>query len=346
MKRFFLIITIVLLMIPLDAYSQAAVKKPDRKILRVIMSTDFPPIGVVKSGDVPDTQKSDPDDMQSMVRFLLYVNEFNVEGLIASSGTFANVANKQNILDVIGRYEMVYDNLKKHDSNYPTADYLRSVTFQGLTGTWGKSVSNNIGAGKDSEASEAIIRIVDKLDPRPVWFCVWGDSSNIAQAIWKVKNTRSDAELKTFLSKIRIHQIAHQDDTIDWLLNNFPDLFIIYSRTTYQGMFGGSDPVSNIAWVNENIRNNHGLLCDVYPHEGIGCTGVCEGDSPSFLHLVSANRGLNNPEDPTQESWGGQFKRDGTTNHYVDGPGRSTISKWRKDYQKEFAERADWCVSN
>ncbi|MBN1973089.1 MAG: DUF1593 domain-containing protein [Sedimentisphaerales bacterium] len=346
MKRFFLITIIVLLIIPLDGYSQVTGKKTDRKFLRVIMSTDFPPIGVVKGGDAPNTMKSDPDDMQSMVRFLLYANEFDIEGLIASSGTFANIANKKNILDVLGRYEMVYYNLKKHDPNYPAADYLRSVTFQGLTGTWGKSVSNNIGAGKDSEASEAIIRIVDKPDLRPVWIDVWGDCSNIAQAVWKVQNTRSDAELKTFLSKIRIHQIAHQDDTIDWLLKNFPDLFIIYSRTTYQGMFGGSDPISNLAWINENIRNNHGPLCDVYPHEGIGCTGVCEGDSPSFLHLVSANRGLNNPEDPTQESWGGQFKRDGTTNHYVDGPGRSTISKWRKDYQKEFAERADWCISH
>jgi hypothetical protein len=346
MKRFFLITIIVLLIIPLDVYSQVTGKKTDRKILRVVMSTDFPPIGVVKDGNVPNTQKSDPDDMQSMVRFLLYANEFDIEGLLASSGTFANVANKQNILGVLDRYEKVYNNLKIHDSNYPTADYLRSVTFQGLTGTWGKSVSNNIGAGKDSEASEAIIKIIDKPDPRPVWFGVWGDCSNIAQAIWKVQNTRSDAELKTFLSKIRIHQIAHQDDTIDWMLKNFPDLFIIYSRTTYQGMFGGSDPISNLAWINENIRNNHGPLCDVYPHEGIGCTGVCEGDSPSFLYLVSANRGLNNPEDPTQESWGGQFKRDGTTKHYVDGPGRSTISKWRKDYQKEFKERADWCISH
>jgi len=313
--------------------------------LRVIMSSDFPPIGVVKSGNVPNTQKSDPDDMQSMVRFLLYSNEFDVEGLIASAGTFANIANKQNILDVIERYEMVYENLKKHDPLYPTAESLRTVTFQGRSGTWGKSVSNNIGAGKDSEASEAIIAIIDKPDPRLVYIGVWGDCSNIAQAIWKVQNTRSPAELETFLSKMRIHQIAHQDDTIYWLLQNLTNLFIIYSRTTYQGMFGGSDSISDLAWVNENIRNNHGPLCAVYPHEGMGCTGVCEGDSPSFLWLVSANRGLNDPDDPTQESWGGQFKRDGTTNHYVDGPGGSSISKWRKDYQKEFQERADWCIS-
>jgi hypothetical protein len=294
----------------------------------------------------PAEQCSDPDDLQSIVRFLLYANEFDIEGMIVSSGTFANIAKKKNLLDVLDLYAKVENNLTKHDPRYPAVDKLRAVTFQGRSGTWGKSVENNIGEGKDSEASEAIIKIVDQPDPRPVWFCFWGDCSNLAQAIWKVQKTRSAAELRTFLNKIRIHQIAHQDDTIDWLLNNFPNLFIIYSATTYQGMFGGSDPISNLAWVNTNIRQNHGPLCAVYPPAGIGCTGVCEGDSPSFLYLVSAVRGLSNPEDPTQPGWGGQFKRDGTTNHYIDGPGRSSISKWRPQYQAEFAERADWCVTN
>jgi len=317
---------------------------PTAKRLRVVMSTDFPPIGVVKGGTVPNTQKSDPDDMQSMVRFLLYANEFDIEGLIASSGTFANIARKQNILDVIGRYEMVYDSLKTHDPLYPTPDRLRSVTFQGLSGTWGQQGTANIGQGKDSEASDALIAIVDKPDPRPVYVGIWGDCSVIAQAVWKIQNTRSAAELETFFGKLRIHQIATQDGTIGWLRDNFPTLFIIHSAKTYQGMFGGSDPISNLAWVSEHIRRGHGPLCEVYPHEGVGCTGVCEGDSPSFLCLVSANRGLNDPDDPTRESWGGQFRKDGNKNHYVDGPGGSSVSKWRADYQKEFAERADWCV--
>ena len=50
---------------------------------------------------------------------------------------------------------------------------------------------------------------------------------------------------------------------------------------------------------------------------------------------MSANRELNDPDDPTQPSWGGQFKPVGTTNHYVDRPGGSSISKWRKVYQKD-----------
>lgn len=316
--------------------------------LRVVISSDFPPTDVIaiSLGSGPADHRSDPDDVQSMVRFLLYANEFEVEGLVASSGTLANIARKQNMQDMIALYDRVDENLRKHDHRYPTADALCKVTFQGLDGTYGGSVGNNIGEGKDSEASEAIIRIVDKPDTRPVWFCVWGDCSNIAQAIWKVKNTRSAPELQSFLSKIRIYQIAHQDETIDWLLANFPDLFIIYSKNTYMGIFGGpDDPLGNLSWLDTNIRQNHGPLGAVYPKFWAeGTVGVKEGDTPSFLYLVSAARGMNNPEDPTQESWGGQYVRLGTTNHWVDGPGSTSISKWKSQYQADFALRAKWMI--
>lgn len=317
--------------------------------LRVVISSDFPPTDVkaISLGVGAADHRSDPDDVQSMVRFLLYANEFDVEGLVVSSGTLANVARKQNMMDMLSIYDQVDENLRKHDTRYPTAEALRLVTFQGLSGTWGGTVDNNIGADKDSEASEAIIRIVDKPDTRPVWFCVWGDCSNIAQAIWKVQHTRSAAQLQTFLSKIRIYQIGHQDDTIDWLLANFPDLFIIYSKSTYMGIFGGpDDPLGNLSWLDTNIRQNHGPLGAVYPkYWAEGTEGLKEGDTPSFLYLVSAAHGMNNPADPTQESWGGQYIRLGTTNHWVDGPGSTTISKWKAQYQAEFALRANWMIN-
>ena len=331
---------------------QIAPKRPAKR-LRVIMTSDFPPIGVVKGGNVPNTMKSDPDDMQSMVRFLLYANEFDIEGLIASAGTFAMEAHKKNILGVIDQYEKVHENLKKHDPNYPTADYLRSVTFEGKGNNhgipikWGRDkqpYTDIIGEGMDSEASNAIIAAADKPDVRPIWIGVWGGPREVAQAIWDVKDSRSEEELNAFIGKLRVFLIAYQDATHGWLREEFPDLFIIESLKTYQGMFGGRDPISDLAWVNEHIRHHHGPLCDVYPHEGMGCTGVCEGDSPTFMYLVSANRGINDPEDPTQPSWGGQYKRMPNTNHYVDGPGPSSISKWRQAYQAEFKQRADWCV--
>lgn len=63
---------------------------------------------------------------------------------------------------------------------------------------------------------------------------------------------------------------------------------------------------------------------------------VKEGDVPDTQK--------SDPEDHTQPGWGGQYVRREGTNHYVDGPGISSISKWSKDYQKEFKERADRCI--
>ena len=336
-----------------SSHAAEACVEPSRQRLRVIMSADFPPIGVVKEGDVPNTMKSDPDDMQSMVRFLLYANEFDIEGLIASAGTFAMEAHKENILGVLDEYAKVSENLRNHDPNFPTADYLRSVTFEGKGNNngihikWGRDqqpYTDIIGDGLDSEASNAIIAAVDQPDSRPIWIGVWGGPREVAQAIWDVKNTRSEDELNQFISKIRVYLIAYQDASHGWLMEEFPSLFIIESRKTYLGMFGGADPISNLAWVNKHIRNNHGPLGDIYPHEGMGCTGVCEGDSPTFLYLVSANRGINDPEDPTQPSWGGQYQRKVNSNHYIDGPGGSSVSRWREAYQNEFRERADWML--
>jgi hypothetical protein len=340
-----------------DAGAAAAAKRP-----RVVISTDFPPLDVIpvkaaRKSDPPE-KCSDPDDVQSMVRFLLYANEFDVEGLVASAGTFANVARKQNILDILNLYAKVYENLRRHDPRYPAPDKLRSVTWQGRDGSWGtakvgttaKPLDQILGAGKDSEASDAIINVVGRSDPRPVWVCVWGGSREVAQAVWMVRATRSPAELDLFLSKLRIYLIAKQDSTTQWLLDSFPSLFVILSEKNYMGMFWnmhGSEPkLADLAWINANIRQGHRPLGAVYPQSGWDpkYTGVQEGDTPSFLHLVSAVRGLNDPEKPDQPGWGGQFVRpDPTRNHWFDDPaGTQTVSRWRAEVQADFARRADW----
>jgi hypothetical protein len=331
---------------------------------RVIVSTDFPPLDVipvkgVKKGDPPE-KCSDPDDVQSMVRFLLCAGEFDVEGLVASAGTFANVARKKNILDLLELYDKVDENLRRHDARYPTADALRSITWEGRSGAWGtpavgeraRRLDDVLGEGKDSEASDAIIRVVDRVDPRPVWVCVWGGSREVAQAIWKVRATRSAAELGRFIGKLRLYLIARQDSTTDWLLDTFPGLFIILSEKNYMGMFwsmpGSDHRVADLAWADAHIRKGHGPLGEAYPRSGWdpSVPGVWEGDTPSFLHLVSAVRGLNDPEKPDQAGWGGKFIRpDASRNHWFDDPsGTRNVYRWRLDVQADFARRASWML--
>ena len=313
---------------------------PDNQKFRIVISTDYPPLDTrfPFADGVPATHRSDPDDLQSMVRFLLYANEFDIEGLIASSATVANIADKKNILDMLDLYAQIEGQLRSADPAYPTADDLRSITFEGRTGTYGKSVEHNLGEGKDSEASDAIIRIIDKDDERPVWFCFWGDCSNLAQAIWRIQQHRTPQELARFISKIRIYQIGHQDFTIDWMMDNFPDLFIIFAtEKTFQGIFA----VNDLAWVEQHIVNNHGVWGAAYPPAGMGCPGICEGDTPSFLYLISALRGVSQAEDPTMESWGGQFRQLPGTKHYVDAGGGITVSKWAPDFQVDFLKKLE-----
>ena len=206
MKDYLVAIILVLFSSNLLA-QEVAQEATSNRPYRVIVSSDFPPLDVIPGGAGygPAEKRSDPDDIQSMVRFLLYSNEFDVEGLIASSGTFANLADKSNILNILNVYDQVDENLRKHDSRYPTADYLRSVTWEGRSGSWGQPVDEIIGEGQDSEASEAMIKIVDQPDPRPVWVLIWGGSQEVAQAIRKVQQTRSKEALETFLSKLRIY---------------------------------------------------------------------------------------------------------------------------------------------
>ena len=162
--------------------------------------------------------------------------------------------------------------------------------------------------GRDSEASDAIIRIVDRPDPRPVWICVWGGSCEVAQAIWKVRATRSPEEAAIVLGKLRLYLIAKQDATTDWLLESFPSLFIILSEKNYMGLFwvssGADKNVADLAWVNAHIREGHGPLGAAYPKSGWdpSVPGIWEGDTPSFLYLVSAAHGLNDPEKPGRQA--------------------------------------------
>src|SRR5207253_4939874 len=73
----------------------------------------------------------DPDDEQSLVRFLLYANEWDVEGIIANRPRTSRPENKnpeQTGLGVVRRlvsaYAECYPNLAKHDSRYPKPELL------------------------------------------------------------------------------------------------------------------------------------------------------------------------------------------------------------------------------
>jgi hypothetical protein len=56
-----------------------------------------------------------------------------------------------------------------------------------------------------------IIKLADEKDERPIWITVWGGGNTLAQAIWRVQQDRTQAELKAFLRKLRVYAITDQD---------------------------------------------------------------------------------------------------------------------------------------
>src|SRR5690606_2175613 len=116
----------------------------------------------------------------------------DIEGLVSSQVWMDDPNKTAKILEVIDWYEEVLPRLKNHAVGFPDAGYLRSITMQGQP----KSNMSGVGAGKDSPGSELIVSAVDrKDDSRPVWVAGWGGMNTVAQALWKVKHTRSEKEV-------------------------------------------------------------------------------------------------------------------------------------------------------
>lgn len=291
---------------------------------------------------------ADPDDEQSLVRFLACANEYDVEGLIVATGCWKKSQNDTSMLDkIVDAYGEVVSNLQVHAEGYPSYEYLKSISVLGQRG-YGMS---DVGEGKDSPGSELIIAAVDKDDPRPVWATCWGGCNTIAQALYKVHHTRSPGELAAFLSRLRVFDILGQDDAGTWIAKTFPDLLYIRARGVYG--WAPSD-----GWIDANVQS-HGPLGAVYPDRKY----ATEGDTPAFMHVYP--NGLNDPDSVEQGGWGGRF---GTTKESgirgmscmkgEDAPydpylmygntseGAGAISRWRTGYDNDFEARMDWSITS
>jgi hypothetical protein len=252
--------------------------------------------------------EADPDDTESLVRLLLYSDVIEIQGLIATTSTHQRASVfPDSIRRVIQAYGKVQSNLAKHDVSYPKAEALLALVKQGLPEYGMKGV----GVGKDSEGSEWIIKVLEQGDDRPLWLTVWGGVNTLAQALHKIKATRSEQDVKRLIAKLRVYTISDQDDSGIWIRNTFPDLFCIvspggYGAATWTGINQVVPGIDNSRisnkWLAENIQQGHGALGAMYPDVAYGM----EGDTPSWLSLIP--NGLNAPEHPNWGGWGGRYE--------------------------------------
>lgn len=298
----------------------------------------------------------DPDDEQSLVRFLVYANEFDIEGIIANRPTARDGENRNPVRDGLGivramvnAYGQSYPNLVRHDARYPPPDLLLSRTVAGY---------NNVDQGVD-----LIIRAVDADDPRPVWFSNWGTDNGAAEsclkrALDRILTERGPVGYAAFKQRLRLssadkfgeHTASIEPPFPFWLNASHPPLegkrwYHRFSALTATA--GGFD-------IERDVRTGHGPLGPLYPVN----TGLRqkEGDTMMFLYLVPT--GMNDLSEPTWGSWGGRYGHNPDfprKNYYWSNQsdtwqGRShrdnTLARWAADFQSDFAARMDWCVTD
>lgn len=296
----------------------------------------------------------DPDDEQSLVRFLVYANEWDVEGIIANRPVARDGENRnpeRTGLGIVRRqldaYAACWPLLSQHDPRYPAPDALRSRTVAGTDDT--------------DVAVRLILEVVDRPDPRPIWYSDWGSdrgsaTNNLRRALDHVLRARGPEGYAAFKQRLRLSSSDAFGPHTTEIAPPFPlwvdtwrperDRRRWYHRfSALTSNAGGFDVV-------RDVLNHHGPLGALYP---TNTTHPCkEGDSMSFLYLVP--NGLQAPEHPGWGGWGGRLNArpdhprrayfwsdqtdawNGTTNR------DNTLLRWAADLQNDFRARLDWCV--
>jgi len=300
------------------------------------------------------TTDGEVDDMDSFIRMLLHSNEFQVEGLVYSSsqwhyrgdgkgtlftsempGTARRYGERTDLRwpgttwmqELIDKYATVYKNLKEHDENFPTPDYLRSIIKTG-------NINFEGDMKEATEGSDFIKQVLLDEKEGPVYVEIWGGTNTLARALKSIeeeyKETSSwDKIYKKVSDRTFIYTILDQDATYTkYVAPNWPDIRVIYNSSQFWS-FAYAWPMvvpDNLKtymggeWFAEHIKFNHGALLENYylwgdgsriegdPEHTQGSMEVAaernmkqydfisEGDSPSYFYLMDF--GLRSIEDP------------------------------------------------
>lgn len=261
------------------------------------------------------------DDNNSLIRFLLYSSDFEVEGLIyASSGFHWKGDGKGTKWYVPGReyarfgldtcpceswrwskgerfvhnaveaYEKVYPNLKVHNPAYPAPDQLKSKIRYG-------NIEFDGDISKDSPGSDLIRALILDDKPGKLFITAWGGQSTIARAL---KSIREQYEYTTGWENIRnkisrkviLLPSGDQDDMYaKYIKPNWPD--IEYRQFSGGPNYGygaqlGARPQDTVyltsSWMKENVTDR-GPLGALYRVWGDGKQMV-KGDIMDYFGLT------------------------------------------------------------
>lgn len=315
------------------------------------------------------TSDGEIDDECSMVRFLLYANEWDIEGIITSSSQYHWQGHKWAGDDWIDpyleAYSAVYPNLIKHDEEYPSPAYLQSISFLGNVKAEGEMAAITAG-------SQHIVNVLlDESDDQPVWIQAWGGTNTIARAL-KTIEEEHPSKMEHVANKLRFFFIWEQDSTYQsyirphWGEYNIPtiicDQFWAMAYQWDKILPDDKRKYFEADWMKSHILKDHGALCSLYQaHEKDDKRGFIagdlkaegafrsEGDSPAFIHTIPT--GLRSLESPDYGGWGGRYihVRENTWLDPVPEPNYTypagrwyTATAWGRSYMRnDYPENQD-----
>jgi len=297
----------------------------------------------------------DPDDEQSLVRFLLYANEWELEAIIANRPVARDGENRNSVRSGLGivqqlvrAYGSCQPQLVQHDPRYPSVEDMLPRVVPGY-----------------DDRDDGVARVLEALassDPRPLWFLNWGtdrgsSTSSLVRALDRLRTQSGDLAYAEAKRRLRVvcqtpefgAHVRELDPPFSLLVDTFsPEQagrrwYHRFSAITAQA--GGFD-------LQRDVLQDHGPLGALYPTNTTHPQK--EGDSMTFLYLVPT--GMNDPEQPTWGSWAGRYGRqrsDEDRPYYWANQAdtwhgstdrENSLHRWAADLQNDFRARLDWCV--
>lgn len=246
------------------------------------------------------------DDNNSLIRFLLYSTDMEIEGLIYASSQFhwkgdgkgtkwfvpgreydrfkmgicpceswRWAEDERFIHDIVEAYERVYTNLKVHNSNYPEPEELKSKIRFG-------NIEFDGDISKDSPGSDLIKALILDDKPGPLFITGWGGQSTIARALKSIQQqyeytTDWDVIKDKISRKVVLLPSGDQDGTYaTYIKPNWPD--IEYRQFRGGPNYGYGAQINALSenakymtpsWMKENILDR-GPLGELYRVWGDG----------------------------------------------------------------------------
>jgi len=260
------------------------------------------------------------DDNNSLIRFLLYSTDMEIEGLIYASSQFhwkgdgkgtkwfvpgreydrfkMNVCpceswrwgeDERFIHDIVEAYEKVYPNLKKHHPDFPSPDHLKSKIRFG-------NIEFDGDISKDSPGSDLIKSLILDDKPGPLFITAWGGHSTIARALKSIQEqyeyTTSWNAIKSKVSqKVVLLPSGDQDETYaTYIKPNWPGIeyrqFSLGPHYGYGAQINAlpeNAPYLTPSWMKENVMDR-GPLGSLYRVWGDGKQMV-KGDRVDYFGL-------------------------------------------------------------